>query len=94
MKSIMSNRRECYLCGRKSQLHRHHIFFGNPGRRISEEEGCWVYLCGVHHNLGNNSVHKNRVLDLQLKETCERQWILVNNSTIDDFRIRFGKSYL
>jgi len=31
--------RQCFLCGRKTMLEKHHIFAGHANRRISEREG-------------------------------------------------------
>lgn len=54
----------CYLCERLSEdyreyrmLEEHHAFPGNPGRRISEENGFKVMLCHEHHRTGKEAVH-------------------------------------
>ncbi len=52
-----------------------------------------MYLCAWHHTLSNNSVHRNRQLDLKLKRQCEERWI-EENGTEEDFRKLFGKSWL
>ena len=76
-KSILQgDTKECYITGSTYNLHKHHIYFGNPLRRISEENGFWVYLMGELHNPSNEGVHgKNgHALDLKLKQDCQRKY--------------------
>ena len=91
-KSIMSNKKECYICKRTQNLHRHHIF-GGANRKWSEQFGAWVYLCAEHHNMSDMGVHMNREVDLILKRTCQELWE-AEYGTREDFRSFFGKSYL
>lgn len=94
MKSILSNERKCYLCGAKDNLHRHHIFYGTANRKLSEKFGCWVYLCAIHHNLTDFSVHFNRGLDLDLKQKCQREFQRQYGCTTERFVQIFGRSWL
>ena len=92
-KSIMSNKYECYVCLYPYDLHRHHIFFGFANRKLSERDGCWCYLCAVHHNMSRVGVHFNRELDLKIKRECQEKW----EETYGDrkkFIQRYGKSYI
>ena len=93
-KSIISNRRECVICGTIFNLHRHHIFYGTGNRKKAEEVGAWCYLCGNHHNLTKMSVHANRAIDLKLK--MHAQEILEDDYGWDraQFIDAFGRSYL
>ena len=91
--SVLSNKKRCFFCGSERGLHRHHVYEGCR-RRISEREGCWVYLCPIHHNGSDLAVHFNRENDLFLKELCEKAWIVKNNATKEDFIRVFGKNYL
>ena len=93
MDSIMSNDRKCYVCGYTQGIHKHHIFFGTANRKISEQDGCWCYLCAVHHNMSRVGVHFNRDLDLKIKRECQEKWE-ENFGTREDFIKRYGKSYL
>ena len=70
----------------------HHIFFGNPGRRLSEEHGLKVDLCLEHHRIGSEAVHNNRKNDLILKRIAQAQY--ERTHTREEFRATFGKSYL
>ena len=92
-KSLMSDTRECYMCKYTNNLHRHHVFFGTGRRALSEEDGCWCYLCGRHHNMEKTGVHFNRTLDLHLKAVCQKKWEEVHGSR-DEFIARYGRNYL
>lgn len=93
MRSIVSNTKACYMCGRTSELHKHHIFYGTANRKVSEREGCWVYLCAHHHNLSKFSVHMNTSVDEWLKRKTQRIWEDKNGGR-EAFIRAFGKSYL
>ena len=92
MDSIMQDIRECYITGDTHALHKHHIYFGNPNRRISEAWGFWVWLRWDWHNGAEYGVHFNRDLDLRLKRACQER--IEENHTRDQFRQIIGKSYL
>ena len=72
--SIMQDSRECYITGAIDGLHKHHIYFGNPLRRISEENGFWVWLRWDWHNGAEYGVHFNRDLDQRLKAACQERF--------------------
>lgn len=91
-KSIMSNEKVCYICGAYQPLHKHHIYGGYGRRQISEEQGCWVYLC-LNHHTGRFGVHNNSELDYGLKRMCQQRWEYLHGSR-DEFRKLFGKSYV
>lgn len=92
-KSLMSDKKECYVCGYQRDIHRHHIFYGTANRKISEQDGCWCYLCAVHHNMSKVGVHFNRDLDLSIKRECQQRWEEVNGGR-EKWLKRYGKSYL
>lgn len=92
MKSLMSNEKACYVCGYEI-VHKHHIFYGSANRRLSEADGCWCYLCPVHHNMSRVGVHQNRELDLQIKRECQQRWEEQNGGR-EAFIKRYGKSYV
>ena len=50
---------ECYLCGSRGYLERHHIF-GGPNRKLSEKYGLTVHLCWMDHQDSREGVHHNR----------------------------------
>lgn len=92
--SIVNNKKVCYVCGNKNNLHLHHIIFGK-NRKKADEDLLTVYLCREHHE-GTNGVHgKNgHELDLKLKKIAEERWLEHYNKTIDDFISRYNRNYL
>ena len=94
MKSIIQDKKECYVCGQFYGLHDHHIFYGTGKRRISEREGLKVWLCGKHHNQSNYGVHFDKDLDKELKIIAETIWCEKNNKTPEDFIKVMGRNYL
>ena len=92
-KSIVSNIRDCYICGKPYPLHKHHIFYGSANRKQSEKYGCWVYLCPIHHNLSNAGVHFNKAFDLELKRRAQIAFETYHGSRADFIKI-FGRNYL
>ena len=94
MKSVISNERYCLVCGTPFNLERHHIFFGNPRRKLSEEYGFWVYLCAEHHR-GTSGVHGNKghELDQGLRRMAQTIWEK-DYGTRDEFIEKFGRNYL
>jgi hypothetical protein len=93
VKSLLQLNNACYICGTTLNLHLHHIFYGTANRKLSDEDGCVVYLCQRHHT-GAAGVHHNRKIDLTLKARCQIEWQKQNNKTTEDFIKRYGRSYL
>ena len=93
-KSILQDEKVCYITGQTNDLHKHHIYFGNPGRRISEENGFWVYLAGWLHNQSEHGVHGKygHELDLLLKTHCQLKF--EETHTREEFMQLIGKNYL
>lgn len=96
-KSLYSDEPVCWIC-RSPYVHRHHIFPGHGRRKISDEEGCWVYLCGPHHNMSDKGVHFDHELDAFFRRDAQSRWErregLEGDEAHDEFRKRFGISYL
>ena len=90
-KSIMSNKKECFVCGTTVGIHKHHIY-GGPNRKLSEKYGCWVYLCGPHHNLSDAGIHFNKELNKAMKEYCQVKFESMYGH--DYFMQVFRKNYL
>lgn len=98
-KSVLSDESNprCYVCHTTMNLHVHHCFPGNGRREVADEQGCWVYLCGPHHNMSNMGVHFNKALDLEIRRRCQAAW--EQREGIDDpehaeFRHLFDANYL
>ena len=94
MKSIISEKRECYVCKTTDNLHLHHIMFGK-NRKKADKDGLTVYLCYEHHE-GTNGVHgKNgHDLDIKLKRIAEKRWIEYYDKDIEDFIKEYGKNFI
>lgn len=92
-KSLMQDDRACLLCGATEALHKHHIFYGTGNRALSENDGCWCYLCAYHHNMSDKGVHFNKRLDRELKRRCQKKWEDKNGDR-EAFIKRYGRSYL
>ena len=83
---------ECYICGTNQNIHLHHIFFGTANRKQSDKHNLVVALCMEHHTGSNNSVHRNREVDLALKKKAQE--VFEKEHTREEFRKLFNKSYL
>lgn len=92
-KSILQDEKECYICHTTANLHLHHVYFGIGNRKLSDQDGCVVYLCMNHHT-GAQGVHTHRKLDLELKRTMQTCWMNLYGKTVTDFIQRYGKNYL
>lgn len=94
MISIISDKKECYVCKNKYNLHLHHIIYGK-NRKNADKDKLVVYLCYEHHE-GTNGVHgKNgHDLDMKLKQVAEKRWIEYYKKDVNDFIKRYGKNYI
>lgn len=90
-KSLISDEKKCFKCGTTYGIHKHHIF-GGPNRNNSEKYGCWVYLCGRHHNLSDEGIHFDFEFNLITKQFCQQKFECKYNH--QDFMKIFGKNYL
>lgn len=98
--SILQNTEDqcrCYLCRRMQsswlKLDRHEVY-GGMNRDKAKEYGLWVMLCHNDCHEGPHGVHLDRTARLTLRRKCQRIAMLYYGWTEEDFRARFGKSYL
>lgn len=89
--SILQSEKESFLSRRTRNLHKHHIYFGNPGRKLSEKWGCWCWLTADEH-VGSMGAHNNRDLDLYLKRICQKAFEERHGHPA--FMEVFGRNYL
>ena len=69
-KSIIQQGDErCFICGRVTELERHHIL-GGPNRKWSEKYGLTVLLCHEHHT-GKDGIQYNRQKGDSLKRLAQ-----------------------
>lgn len=94
MKSIIQNSKECFFTGSSRNLDKHHIFFGNPDRKLSEKYGLWIWLEHERHIAGSpyKTPHNNRDIDMELKKIGQLAFELHYPET--SFVSVFGKNYL
>lgn len=91
-KSIVENNpEECYVCGAARPLERHHIYGGNPGRKLSERYGLTVHLCCFHHRDSKEGVHFNKELRDRLHEEGQKAFERI--FTREEFMAVFHRNY-
>lgn len=93
-KSILQDKKECYITKSTNNLHKHHIFGGIANRKLSEEDGMWIWLRADWHNMSDYGVHFNKELDLKLKRIAQKRWQEYYHKTKEDFIKKYGKSYI
>ena len=64
---VQSGERRCFLCGRRTQLEKHHIMAGHANRKLSERYGGWCLLCPSCHR-GVEGAQYNKEAGLYLKK--------------------------
>lgn len=90
-KSILqSDPSQCYICGRRTMLERHHVIGGNS-RWKSEEDGLYIACCRPDHEYITN--HPNSELDISLKRDAQRKWMQHYDKTLAEFMERYGRDY-
>lgn len=93
---VQSDCSVCFLCGRNGavdRLEKHHIF-GAANRRLSEEDGLFIYLCGHRcHRNGKSAVHMDKVTMEAFHKIGQRAYETHIGSR-EDFIKRYGKNYL
>ncbi len=92
--SIIQTEKKCLFCGGVHWLECHHIFGGNPNRKLSEKYGLKVWLCHNHHNEPPNGVHFNAEIRQRLQAKAQKIAMKHYEWTIEDFIKIFGKNYL
>ncbi len=87
---ITADMEHCYICGKPKECI-HHIYPGSR-RKTSDEYGFVVPLCHFHHNMSNESVHKNTKLMMFFKRLCQQKFEQQNNR--EEFIRLIGRNYL
>ena len=68
--SIMQTNKECYLCGRKTNLEKHHVMAGTANRKLSEQYGVWCWLCHDCHT-GTEGAQYDKQKNWDLKRDAQ-----------------------
>lgn len=101
-KSLLDTQKgKCFRCGRYGITERHHICGGTANRKLSEQDGLWVYLCPDCHNIPPNGVHFNAQNALWLHRVGQKAYeekMAQNGANAVEarqaFMARYGKNYL
>jgi hypothetical protein len=91
MKSIIQEKKECFICKTTSNLESHHVF-GGMNRKLSEIYGMKVWLCNYHHTGSHESVHINHDVMRCIRQYAQR--VFENKYSHEMFMQVFGKNYL
>lgn len=84
----------CIFCGNPRECD-HHLLFGTGLRDLAEKDGLIVPSCNRCHNTGGTAerIHDN-VMAERLSKMLGQAMYEAKIGTRDDFRARYGKSYL
>jgi hypothetical protein len=94
-KSIVTEYKEiCFFCGRPAEGE-HHLIFGTAGRELAEKDGLKVPTCNKCHNMGRitERIHDNPMAE-KLSKMLGQAIYEKEIGTREEFRRRYGKSYL
>ena len=81
----------CFICGRITELERHHVLGGVANRPLSEKYGLWVWLCREHHT-GKAGAQYDRKTGDSLKQLA--QIAFEARYSHDEWMNVFRKNYL
>ena len=98
---MVSDYEFCIICGSPYDLDIHHLIEGTGKRDLSDKDGLTVYLCRDCHTGAKDSVHANWRTNRWSKicgQLAYERNLCAEGMTIEeareDFRRRYGKSYL
>ena len=76
--------------------HRHEIFYGfsKGNRDKSIEDGLVIFLKPEDHNMSHKGIHANKEFDLYAKRKAQERWMEFYGKTEEQFRKRYGASWL
>ena len=91
MKSIMQDKKECYICKSTVYLESHHCILGK-NRQNAEKYGLKVWLCYNHHR-GTHGVHGKygNILQNRLKVDAQKKFeeVYSDKDFLDIFKINY-----
>lgn len=91
VKSIIQTNKECFLCGRKTNLECHHVMSGTANRKWSTKFGLTVFLCHDCHT-GTEGAQYNKEKNLYLKQ--EAQMAFEERYSHEEWMKIFYKNYI
>lgn len=86
--------RICFFCGRPAECE-HHLLFGRGIRELAEQDGLKVPACSNCYNMGKvtERIHDNPMAE-KLSKILGQAVYEAKIGNREDFRARYGKSYL
>lgn len=92
--SIMQDEKKCFFTGSTEELDCHHIYHGYGNRKVSDENGFWVWLRHDYHiaDSTNETPHNNIETDLYLKRECQKKFEETHSR--EEFMELIGRNYL
>lgn len=93
MKKSIMPKDDMWETERFEESHKHHIF-GGFNRKLSEEDGLFIYLTPYMHNMSNEGIHFNTAFMDYAHCVGQTVWQEHYNKTKEDFIKRYGRSYL
>lgn len=92
--SILQDEKKCFFTGSTENLDCHHIYHGWGNRRISDENGFWVWLRHDLHiaDSPHKTPHNDIETDLELQRTCQKKYEETHSR--EDFISLVGRNYL
>lgn len=86
--------KNCIFCGRPTECE-HHLLFGNGNRELAEQDGLKVPACNNCHNIGQitGRIHDNPMAE-KLSKMLGQAIYEARIGSREEFRVRYGKSYL
>ena len=84
----------CFFCGREAEGE-HHLLFGRGIRPLAEQDGLKVPICNRCHTMGSiaERIHGNAMAE-KLSKMLGQAMYEMKIGTREEFRQRYGKSYL
>lgn len=84
----------CFFCGNPAECE-HHLLFGSEMRDLAEQDGLKVPACNKCHNMGKvtERIHDN-VMAEKLSKMLGQAIYESRIGEREEFRTRYGKSYL
>lgn len=84
---MVSDKRECYICGRTQGLEVHHMLHGIR-RAKADKHGLTCYLCRGCHK----ALHDRGTFDRELEQDAQRAFEALYGH--EEFMREFGRNYL
>lgn len=91
---VTEHKNICVFCGKPAECE-HHLVFGSGKRNLAEQDGLKVPICNRCHTMGGlgERIHDNPIAE-KLSKMLGQAIYEARLGSREDFRARYGKSYL